>query len=92
MILDKRGILERYNISAAGPILMIRTTRGERLLERLSEGELRKGFWRSYANIGTIFVLISMVYMFITVVVIGDYLIFTLQPEPTALHKPRNIL
>ena len=91
LILDKRGILERYNISAFGPILMIRTTRGEKLLERLSEGELRKGFWRSYANIGTIFVLIAMVFMFIRVVVISDYLIFTVQPEPTALHKPRNI-
>jgi membrane-associated protease RseP (regulator of RpoE activity) len=90
MILDKRGILERYNISASGPLLMIRTTRGEKLLERLSEGELRKGFWRSYANIGTIFVLISMIFMF-SLVVFSAYATFTMQPEPTALHKPRNL-
>ncbi|NAS88816.1 peptidase [ANME-1 cluster archaeon AG-394-G21] len=91
MILDKRGILERYNISASGPLLMIRTTRGKRLLERLSEGELRKGFWRSYANIGTIFVLISMVFMFV-LVAYGTYLTFTLQPAPTKLNEPRNVL
>jgi membrane-associated protease RseP (regulator of RpoE activity) len=91
IFLDKRGILERYNISAFGPILMIKTTRGDRLLRRLSEGELRKGFWRSYANIGTIFVFIAMIFMFILVVVMSD-LYLTVQPEPTALHKPRNIL
>ncbi|HID19960.1 MAG TPA: peptidase [Methanophagales archaeon] len=91
IFLDKRGILERYNISAFGPILMIKTTRGERLLERLSEGELRKGCWRSYANIGTILVLISMFFMFV-LVTYGAYLTFTLQPVPTKLHEPRNVL
>ena len=39
--LDKKGILERYNITAVGPVLMIRTKRGERLLERLSSGARR---------------------------------------------------
>jgi membrane-associated protease RseP (regulator of RpoE activity) len=91
LILDKRGILERYNISAFGPILMIKTTRGGRLLARLSEGVLRKGFWRSYANIGTIIVLISMVFMFV-LVIYSAYLTFTLQPAPTKLNEPRNVL
>ena len=91
IFLDKRGILDRYNISAFGPLLMIRTTRGERLLDRLSEGELRKGFWRSYANIGTVFVLIAMIFMFF-LVAYGAYLTFTLQPAPTKLNEPRNVL
>ncbi len=90
-VLDKKGILERYNISAFGPILMIRTTRGQKLLERVSKGELRERFWRTYANIGSILLVIGMIFMFFFVAY-GVYLIFTLQPEPTKLNEPRNIL
>nr|QNO52404.1 hypothetical protein IAKEDICC_00025 [Methanosarcinales archaeon ANME-1 ERB6] len=90
-VLDKKGILERYNISAFGPILMIRTTRGQKLLERLSKGELKERFWRTYANVGTILVLIAMIYMFV-LVLRGAYVMFMVQPEPTILNEPRNIL
>lgn len=91
LVLDRKGILQRYNISAFGPILMIRTTRGEKLLERLAEGRLRKRFWRAYANIGTILVLIAMAFMFI-LVLLGAYSTFTVQPEPTEFNAPRNWL
>ena len=91
LILNKKGILERYNISAFGPLLMIRTKRGKNLLEKLARGEQRKRFWRTYADLGTIFVLISMIFMFI-LIVYSIYLIFTVQPEPTELHAPRNWL
>jgi len=91
LVLNRKGILQRYNISAFGPILMIRTTRGEKLLEGLAKGELRKRFWRAYANIGTILVLISMTFMFI-LVLFGAYATFMVQPEPTKFHEPRNWL
>ncbi len=91
LVLNRKGILQRYNISTFGPILMIRTQRGEKLLERLAEGELRKRFWRTYANIGTILVLIAMTFMFI-LVLLGAYATFTVQPEPTELNAPRNWL
>jgi len=91
LVLNRKGILQRYNISAFGPILMIRTRRGERLLDRLAKGELRKRFWRTYANIGTILVLIAMTFMFI-LVLLGAYATFTVQPEPTELNAPRNWL
>jgi membrane-associated protease RseP (regulator of RpoE activity) len=89
--LDRRGVLERYNISAFGPVLMIRIRRGERLLETLSKGELRKRFWRAYANIGTVFVLVGMIFMFI-LVVLGAYATLTTHPEPTKFNEPRNWL
>jgi membrane-associated protease RseP (regulator of RpoE activity) len=92
LVLNRKGILQRYNISVFGPILMIRTTKGEKLLERLAKGELRERFWRTYANVGTILVLIAMIYMFIIVVVFSNYVMFTVQPEPTELHEPRNWL
>ncbi len=91
LALDKKGILEKYNISTVGPILMIRTKRGERLLERLSNGAKRERFWRTYANIGTVLVLIAMVFMVI-LVAYGTYGTFTTQLEPTKIHEPRNWL
>jgi membrane-associated protease RseP (regulator of RpoE activity) len=91
LALDKKGILERYNISAVGPVLMIRTKRGERLLERLSTGARRERFWRVYANIGTVLVLIAMVFMFV-LVAYGTYATFMAHPEPTEINEPRNWL
>ncbi len=90
-VLNRRGILQRYNISAFGPILMIRTTRGQKLLEILSQGARRKTFWRTYADIGTVLVLIAMTFMFV-LVLLGAYATFMVQPEPTDLHTPRNLL
>lgn len=91
ILLDRKGILERYNISTAGPVLMIRTKRGERLLERLSRGTWKERFWRVYATIGTGLVLIAMIFMFI-LVIYGAYSTFILQPEPTTINEPRNWL
>nr|AAU85398.1 sterol-reulatory element-binding protein intramembrane protease [uncultured archaeon GZfos12E1] len=90
-VLNRRGILQRYNVTAYGPILMIRTTRGQKLLEVLSQGARRKTFWRTYANIGTVLVLIAMTFMFV-LVLLGAYATFMVQPEPTDLHTPRNLL
>lgn len=91
LALDRKGILERYNISAVGPVLMIRTKRGEHLLERLSTGTRRARFWRVYANIGTVLVLIAMVFMFV-LVAYGTYATFMAHPEPTEINEPRNWL
>ncbi len=91
ILLDKKGILERYNISAVGPVLMIRTKRGERLLEQLSRGRRKERFWHAYANVGTGLVLIAMIFMFV-LVIYGAYSTFILQPEPTRINEPRNWL
>ncbi|MEA1957807.1 MAG: peptidase, partial [Euryarchaeota archaeon] len=90
-VLNRRGILQRYNVTAYGPILMIRTTRGQKLLEILSQGARRKTFWRAYADIGTVLVFIAMTFMFV-LVLLGAYATFMVQPEPTDLHAPRNLL
>ncbi|NMX21240.1 peptidase [ANME-1 cluster archaeon GoMg4] len=89
--LDRKGILERYNISTIGPILMIKTKRGGRLLERLSNGASRERFWRIYANIGTVLVLVAMAFMFI-LVIYGTYATFMVHPEPSKVNEPRNWL
>ncbi|MFZ2071039.1 MAG: site-2 protease family protein [Halobacteriota archaeon] len=90
-VLDRRGILQRYNITAYGPILMIRTLRGQKLLELMAKGERREKFWRLYANLGTILVFIAMTFMLI-LILYGAYGTFMKHPVPTELNTPRNWL
>jgi membrane-associated protease RseP (regulator of RpoE activity) len=91
--LSKRGVFERYNITAWGPVLMVRTSRGQKLLDYLARP---KRFWRAFANLGVPMMFLGMFTMLL-VVVLADYA-FLLQlqsgavPEPGELNQPRNIL
>ncbi|PWB55309.1 MAG: peptidase [Candidatus Methanoperedenaceae archaeon] len=91
MVLDRRGTLAKYNITAYGPILMIRTTKGQEFLDRLS---VHKRFWRIFADIGLPTMLIGMLIMFLLILFIDYSLITSFQtqtvPEPTKLNEPRN--
>lgn len=86
--LDSRGKLEKYGITAQGPILMIRTTRGLEFLERLSKA---KRFWRWLANIGIPAVFVGMVFMFFLLILM-DIIILTTPPQPSKVTHPRNVL
>ncbi len=92
MYLDRRGTLSRYNISAFGPILMIRTTRGQAFLDRLA---VHKRFWRIFANIGLPAMLLGMAAMFVLVLFIDYLMIAAFQtntvPPPSKFSEPRNI-
>lgn len=92
MFLDRRGILSRYNISAYGPILMLRTTKAQRFLDRLAHA---KRFWRGFANIGIPAMLIGMLVMFLLILYIDYTLVrsFIAQtvPQPGKFNEPRNI-
>ncbi|MFZ3060855.1 MAG: site-2 protease family protein [Candidatus Methanoperedens sp.] len=92
MFLDRRGILSKYNITAYGPILMIRTTKGQGFLDRLA---VHKRFWRTFANIGLPAMLIGMLAMFILVLLIDYMMIKSFQaqtvPVPGKFNEPRNI-
>ena len=91
MFLDRRGILSKYNITAYGPILMIRTQKGQRLLDKLA---VHKRFWRIFANIGLPSMLIGMLVMFLLILFVDFALIRSFQtqtvPPPTRLNEPRN--
>jgi len=92
MILDRRGTLAKHNITAIGPILMLRTTKGQEFLDRLA---MHKRFWRTFANIGLPAMLIGMLVMFLLVLFIDYSLItsFTTQtvPQPSKFNEARNI-
>jgi membrane-associated protease RseP (regulator of RpoE activity) len=91
MVLDRRGTLAKYNITSYGPILMIRTTKGQEFLDRLA---VHKKFWRTFADIGLPTMLIGMLIMFLLIVFIDYSLITSFQtqtvPQPTKLNEPRN--
>ncbi len=92
MILNSRGTLAKYNITAIGPLLMIRTTKGQGFLDRLA---VHKRFWRTFANIGLPAMLIGMLIMFLLILFIDYSLITSFQtqtvPQPTKFNEPRNI-
>ncbi len=92
MYLDRSGILGRYNITAYGPVLMIRTQKGQGFLDKLA---IHKRFWRIFADIGLPAMLIGMLTMFILVLFIDYSMILAFQthtvPPPGKFSEPRNI-
>jgi membrane-associated protease RseP (regulator of RpoE activity) len=92
IVLKKKGILEKYNISTYGPVLMIRTTRGLDLLDRLARP--RKA-WRLYADIGIRLMFIGMIAMFLIVILSDIALLNSVGtntvPEPGKFNEARNI-
>ncbi|RXA16591.1 PDZ domain-containing protein [Methanosarcina sp. MSH10X1] len=93
--LNKKGILEKYNISTFGPlpILMIRTTKGLEILDVLARPRL---YWRSFANLGILLMFAGMIAMFL-VIALSDIALYTSflngnVPEPGRYNAPRNIL
>lgn len=93
-VLDRKGILEKYNISTFGPlpILMIRTTKGLKLLDVLARP---KSYWRNFANLGILLMFAGMIAMFIVIAIsdLGMYTSFLSgnMPEPGKYNSPRNI-
>ncbi len=87
-ILKTKGILEKRNITAIGPILMIRTKKGLNLLEKISKPKM---FWRVIANLGIPSIFLGMAFMFILVLLM-DYRLITTPPKPSPLTSPRNVL
>jgi len=90
--LNKRGVLERYNISAFGPILMIRTMRGQKLLSVLARP---RGFWKFFGSVGIPMMIIGMVVMF-ALIILTDYAMLQMlydnaMPEPGKYNAPQNI-
>ena len=87
-VLKKGGTLQRKNITAIGPILMIRTTKGLEFLEKISKP---KRFWRAIATLGIPAVFVGMAFMF-SLILIMDYIMITSPPKPSPATNPRNAL
>ncbi|MDG6243230.1 MAG: site-2 protease family protein [Methanolobus sp.] len=92
ILLDRKGILKKYNISTFGPVLMIRTTRGLKLLDKLA---IPKKAWRIYADIGIRLMFVGMVAMFLVIILSDIALLSSISnnsmPEPGKFNEARNI-
>ncbi len=83
-----RDRLERRGVSVIGPILLIRTKRGLKLLDFLSKP---RGLWRLLGDTGIILVLFGMSYM-VFLILVMDYVMLTSPPKPSPATSPRNVL
>ncbi len=96
VLLDMHGTFSKYNITVHYflfiPVLMIRTQRGQKFLERIA---IHKRFWRLFANIGLPAMLIGMIVMFLLLIFIDYAMIQSFQtqtvPPPGKFNEPRNI-
>ncbi|ADC65242.1 peptidase M50 [Ferroglobus placidus DSM 10642] len=86
--LRTKGVLEKYDITAYGPLLMIRSKRIVGFLKKLSKYER---FWRIYAIVGVPLIFIGMAFMFFLIIFM-DYVLLTSPPPPSEITSPRNVL
>lgn len=80
LILNKKGILKRYNISFFGPALMWRTKRGKGFLKKIS---YKKRFWTVFGNGSIVFCFITMVVMLL-ILTWQSWFVLSLTPEQQA--------
>ena len=89
--LDKAGILAKYNITTMGPLIMVRTFRGQKLLDWIAKP---RWFWKSMINVGIPIILLIMILMGILTFGMALIMIINLSnvPAPSAVNAPQNIL
>jgi membrane-associated protease RseP (regulator of RpoE activity) len=89
--LDKAGILKKYNMTAIGPIIMIRTFRGQKLLDWIAKPQW---LWEAVTVLGMPLVIISMVLMLVMLVGMDIWMLLRIPeiPAPGPANAPQNIL
>lgn len=89
--LNKSGVLAKYNITAYGPLIMVRTFRGQKLLDWIAKP---KWLWKLVMVFGIPLVVISMILMLVTVVGLDLWMLLRIQdiPAPGPANSPQNIL
>jgi len=89
--LDRAGILKKYNMTAMGPILMIRTFRGQKFLDWLAKP---RWFWEAVTALGMPLVILSMVVMLVMLLGTDLWMLLRVQdiPAPGPANSPQNVL
>ena len=89
--LDRAGILKKYNMTAIGPILMIRTYRGQKFLDWVAKP---RWLWEAVTALGMPLVIISMVLMLVMLLGMDIWMLLRTDqiPPPGPANSPQNIL
>ncbi len=88
-ILSMKGVLGKHNIDTFGPVLIVRTERGQKLLDRFAG--IGGRFWKTFATLGVPLMTLSMVFM-LFLLLFADYRTIMYTPKPSPLNAPQNIL
>ncbi len=83
--LKRRGTLEKLNVTAYGPLLMVRTSKMLGFIERLSSP---KALWRIFADLGLPLMFCGMGFMF-ALLVLADYVMLTKPIGPSEYTSVR---
>lgn len=86
--INRSDLMKRHNVTMWGPVIIVRTTRGLALLDRLGRP---KNALRLAASIGVPLVVAGMIY-FMTLLMLMNYVMLREPPEPGSYNAPRNIL
>ena len=91
MDLDRAGILKKYNFSSYGPLLILRTYRGQKLLDWIAKP---KKFWKTLITAGLPLVFVSMVAYLALVIFacVSEFINIQSVPAPSAMTNPVNAL
>ncbi|WP_424358181.1 site-2 protease family protein [Methanocella sp. MCL-LM] len=87
-ILNKAGVLKRFNITAYGPLIIWKTYRGQKFLDWLASPAK---FWKALVTVCLPLVMLSMVLMLLMVLLTSIIMIFS-TPAPSQVNAPQNIL
>jgi membrane-associated protease RseP (regulator of RpoE activity) len=92
IVLKKKHVIEKYNMSWFGPFIMLRTTKGLFVFDKLAKP---KKAWKALGNLGTILLFLGMIgivyFMFISVKGFLTTIDINGMPEPDKFIAPRNI-
>lgn len=75
-LLHRRGKLQGPLLEAMGPMLLVRTEKGKRLIDAISRP---RRFWRAYGDLGVGLAIVSGILMF--VVLLSQLLILATRPD-----------
>jgi len=87
-LLDRAGVLQRYNVTTYGPLIMWRTYRGQGLLNALASP---RTFWKALITICMPLVFVSM-FIMLGMIAVADVVMIIRTPAPSAATAPQNLL
>ncbi|HMK46662.1 MAG TPA: site-2 protease family protein [Methanocella sp.] len=87
-MLDRAGVLKRFNTTSIGPLIMWRTYRGQKFLDMLASP---KEFWKMLITACIPMVFFSMFLMLLMMVILDAAMIVN-TPSPGPANAPQNIL
>lgn len=91
-VLKKKHVIEKYNMSWFGPFIMLRTTKGLSILDKLAKP---RNAWKTLGDIGIILLFMGMIgivyFMFVSAKGFLTTIEISGMPEPDKFIAPRNI-